>query len=85
MQQGRRLMASRHQRADEAVKPCSCVSNDSGLKIHLKLAQGEENRDVAQGEDADEVGDGINDGEEGVEMGEWQFVSQMQLIRICVC
>lgn len=60
VQQGRRLMASRHQRADEAVKPCSySVSNDSGLKIHLKLAQGEENRDVARGEDAEEVGDGI--------------------------
>lgn len=48
-QQGRSLMASRHQSADEAVKPCSCrVSNDSGLTIHLKLAQGGENRDVAR-------------------------------------
>lgn len=57
----RRLIAFRHQSADEALKPCSfCSSNDSVLKIHMKLAQDEENRDVARGKDAEEVGDGRN-------------------------
>lgn len=40
-------MAFRHQSADKALKPCGfCLSKDSVLKIHVKLAQDEESRDV---------------------------------------
>jgi hypothetical protein len=54
-------MASQHQSAGEAGKPCGFrMSKDSALKIRLNIAQGEENRDVVRGGYAEEVGDGRN-------------------------